>query len=223
MSEALKRAAQAIVVWGITAAALLVVWAPVLRFRQLWILVGISLLANVFQPSYRPFEGSRTTEDRGTAVQILWTVYLSQVAAIIELVVKKPANLPFDPISGAAFGLMIAGLALRTWSFLVLGRFFTWNVEVQPDQKLIQSGPYRLIRHPSYTGALLTFLASICLLRSWVAATLSAIALPFAFWRRIRHEERLLRETFPEHEQYARRTGALAPRILTDQKLHITC
>ena len=131
---------------------------------------------------------------------------------------KKPANLLFDPISWAAFGLMIAGLVLRTWSVLVLGKFFTWNVEVQPDQKLIQSGPYRLIRHPSYTGALLTFLAGICLLRSWVVAALSAIALPFAFWRRIRHEERLLGETFPEYEQYARRTGALTPRILRNQE-----
>ena len=104
MSEALKRAAQAIVVWGITAAALFAVWAPVLRFRQLWILMGISILANVLRPSYKPFEGSRTKEDRGTAVQILWTVYLSQMAAIIELVVKKPANLPFDPISWVGGG-----------------------------------------------------------------------------------------------------------------------
>lgn len=218
MNEALKRAAQALVLWAMATTVLVALWPPILRFRQLWILVGISTLANVFQPSYKSFEGSRTPEDRGTAVQILWTVFLSQMAALIEVLVKKPADLPFDLLSWAALGLMIAGLALRTWSFLVLGRFFTWNVEVQPDQKLIQSGPYRLIRHPSYTGALLMFLASPCLLRSWVAAALSAIALPFAFWRRIRHEERLLRETFPEYEEYAGRTGALTPRILRNHK-----
>jgi protein-S-isoprenylcysteine O-methyltransferase len=213
MSGSIAKAVQALVAWAIVGALLWVVWPPALRMSPLWLLSAISVLANVFQPTHSLLEGSRTPHDRGTAAQIVWTVYLTQIAAIVELVLRRRPSLPLDALGAAAFAVMVAGLALRTWSVLVLGRFFTWNVEVQPGQTLVRDGPYRMIRHPSYTGALVTFVASCVLLRSWVAAGLAAVALPLAFARRIRYEEQLLRATFPEYGAYAARTGALYPRI----------
>lgn len=70
---------------------------------------------------------------------------------------------------------MIGGLTLRT-VILLVGPWFTWNVAVQAGQKLVSRGPYRLIRHPSYTGALIVFVASCVLLRSWVIAVLAWIS-----------------------------------------------
>src|SRR5262249_23986927 len=156
---------------------------------------------------------SRTPEDRGTATQILWTVYLTQAAALLELVWRRRVSLPLDLTNWAAFAVMIGGLALRTWAVFVLGAWFTWNVTVQAGQQVVTRGPYRLIRHPSYTGALATFVASCVLLRSWVVAVLAAFALTLAFLRRIRYEEALLRSTLTGYADYVSRTGSMVPRI----------
>lgn len=213
MAAAGIKAARALVAWIIVAAVLAWVWPPAIRLPQLWMLAGVSILANVLQPAYLLFEGSRTEHDRGTAVQIIWTVYLTQLAALAELALRRRAALPLDALAWAAFAVMLGGLSLRTWAVCALGRFFTWNVQVQPGQRLVGDGPYRLIRHPSYTGALCTFVASCVLLRSWAAAALAAVALPAAFLRRIGYEEALLRATFPGYAGYAARTGALFPRL----------
>jgi protein-S-isoprenylcysteine O-methyltransferase len=175
--------------------------------------VCVSILANVLQPAYRPFEGSRTPQDRGTAAQILWTVYLTQAAALLELVLRKRVALPLDLLTWIALSAMIGGVALRTWAVVLLGQWFTWNIAVQAGQQLVTRGPYRLVRHPSYTGALITFVASCVLLRSWVVAALAAIALTVAFLRRIRWEEALLVKTLPGYADYVSRTGGLLPGI----------
>jgi protein-S-isoprenylcysteine O-methyltransferase len=83
---------------------------------------------------------------------------------------------------------------------------------VKPAQRLVRTGPYRLIRHPSYTGAFVALIASAILLHAWVTAVLGAIALYAAFRRRIRHEERLLAAALPGYRRYVSRTGALLPR-----------
>lgn len=176
--------------------------------------VAVSVLANVLQPSHSLFEGSRTRHDRGTATQIVWTVYLTQIAALAELVLRARTAIGLDLFTWMMFAVMLAGLGLRTWSVLTLGRFFTWNVDVQPGQRIVRDGPYRVIRHPSYAGAMCTFVASCLLLRSWVAALLAVITLGAAFGRRIRYEERLLLATFPEYSDYAARTGALLPKLI---------
>jgi protein-S-isoprenylcysteine O-methyltransferase Ste14 len=72
----------------------------------------------------------------------------------------------------------------------------------------------RLIRHSRYTGALIVFVASCVLLRSWVVAVLAAFALTLAFLRRIKYEEALLVKTLAGYDAYVSRTGSLFPRIL---------
>ena len=213
MADTLRKALQAFGIWTLVLLILGAIWPPALHLPQLWMVVSVSVLANVLQPAYKAFEGSRTPEDRGTGAQILWTVYLTQVAALLELVLKRRVALPLDLTTWAAFSAMIAGLVLRTWAVVLLGQWFTWNVTVQAGQELISRGPYRLIRHPSYTGALITFVASCALLRSWVIAVLAAIALTVAFLRRIRCEEALLVKTLPGYDTYVSRTGRLLPRI----------
>jgi protein-S-isoprenylcysteine O-methyltransferase len=141
-------------------------------------------------------------------------VYLTQAAALVELVLRKRTDLPLDLTTWAAFAAMISGLALRTWAVVLLGPWFTWNVTVQAGQQLVTRGPYRLIRHPGYTGALITFVASSVLVRSWVVALLAVFALTLAFLRRIRYEEALLVKTFAGYGPYVSRTGKPLPRII---------
>lgn len=214
MLKSLKKGMQAATLWLAVLLVLVAVWPPALKLPELWMVIGVSVLANVLQPAYKPFEGSRTKEDRGTAVQILWTVYFTQAIALMELVWRRPASLPLDGLAWLAFVGMLGGLALRTWSVVLLGRWFTWNVTVQPGQELITRGPYRFIRHPSYAGALITFVASCVLLRSWVAACVAAVSLTAAFMRRIRCEEALLDKELTAYPAYRSRTGRLVPRFL---------
>src|SRR5215211_2168576 len=197
MPDSVRKGLQAVGIWSVVLLILAAVWPPALKLPQLWMVFGIGVLANILQPAYHPLEGSRTAEDRGTAVQILWTVYLTQGVALFELAWRNRPTLPVDSMTWAAFAAMVGGLALRTWAVLLLGPWFTWNVTVQPGQGLVMHGPYRLVRHPSYTGALITFVAICILLKSWIAAGLAAVALMAAFSRRIRYEEALLTKTFP--------------------------
>lgn len=208
-----RRAGQALLLWGAVGGPVLLWWPGALRLPALWAVIVLGVLANAFQPSYRFRDASGSPDDRGTFRQIMLTVYGSQAAALVELVLHRPARLPLDALGWSACLAMGAGLALRTWAVATLGGWFTLRVGVRPAQRLVQEGPYRLIRHPSYAGALLAFGASPILLRAWVAAALGAVALFVAFRRRIRHEERVLAAGLPGYRAYMAGTGALFPRL----------
>ena len=71
------------------------------------------------------------------------------------------------PIFFVGIGLMFAGMALRLYSISLLGRYFTFEVAVHADQPVIEAGPYRYIRHPSYTGAVITVTGLGLALGNW--------------------------------------------------------
>ena len=210
---AVAKALQASLICALVVGLLACAWPPALHIAPLWFVVSVSVLANVFQPSYQPFERSRTPEDRGTASQIIWTVYITQVLAVIELAYRRRIAVPLDGTTLLAAFAIVFGLILRSWAVASLGRWFTWNITSQPGQALVTNGPYRLIRHPGYAGAWLMFVGTCVLLRSYWAALVASTLLFTAFSRRIRHEESLMLATFPEYETYQRRTGSLVPRI----------
>jgi protein-S-isoprenylcysteine O-methyltransferase Ste14 len=110
--------------------------------------------------------------------------------------------------------LMWAGLAIRVWAIVVLGRSFRMTVEVDADQKVIDSGPYRWVRHPSYSGILLLMLGLGLYYGNW-AALLILLVLPTAtLIHRIFVEEAVLTEVMgPPYADYAARTKRLMPRL----------
>jgi protein-S-isoprenylcysteine O-methyltransferase len=212
MRDVIEKTRQAVGLWLIALGVLWTLWPPALGFSRLWAVALASVLMNVLQPAYA-LTATAGDEDRGTFVQIVGSVYATQVAALLELAIRKPAELSFDATAWAALGIMGTGLALRAWAVRVLGRSFTLDIRVEPGQPVIRDGPYRWLRHPSYTGAWLSIVASCVLLESWVAGALGAIVLAAGFRRRIRHEERLLVTRCPDYPAYAARTGALVPRL----------
>jgi protein-S-isoprenylcysteine O-methyltransferase Ste14 len=114
----------------------------------------------------------------------------------------------------AGTAVFSAGVALRTWSIITLGRFFTSRVAIQPGQRVVRAGPYRVLRHPSYAGMLAALLGLGVLLDSW-PAVLVIVLLPLAgLLVRIRVEERTLEDALgEEYRRYAAETSRLVPRI----------
>lgn len=110
--------------------------------------------------------------------------------------------------------LMIGGMALRWYSIRVLGASFTMEVATRPGQAIVQSGPYRHIRHPSYTGALLTLLGILLCCANF--ASLAAIVLALGGYAvRIRVEEQALATQLgPPYRDYMRRTKRLVPFLI---------
>ena len=71
--------------------------------------------------------------------------------------------------AGMAAAKFVVGIAIRWYAIVYLGRFFTVNVAIAADHRLIDSGPYRFVRHPSYIGALMAFLGLGLTLGNWVS------------------------------------------------------
>ena len=109
--------------------------------------------------------------------------------------------------------LFAAGGALRLWPVFVLGHRFSGLVAIQPGHRLVTSGVYGVIRHPSYLGLLLNSLGWAFAFRSGVGVLLTVLLIP-PLAVRIRAEERLLRTQFgDEYDVYRRRISRLIPGL----------
>jgi protein-S-isoprenylcysteine O-methyltransferase Ste14 len=108
----------------------------------------------------------------------------------------------------------LAGIAFRLWAIVSLGRFFRGTVHIQTDHEVVRSGPYRWVRHPSYSGALLAAFAFEVLTGNVLAALVAAAGCAIACAYRIRVEERMLAESLGDaYTSYASVTSRLIPRV----------
>ena len=111
--------------------------------------------------------------------------------------------------------LMAGGLALRIYSVLWLGPMFTRFVQIIPGHRLVTDGPYRLVRHPSYTGALVALTGLGLALDSWLSLAVLVLLPGAAFLYRIRVEERALVEAFgEEYLRYRMAVKSLVPFLV---------
>jgi protein-S-isoprenylcysteine O-methyltransferase Ste14 len=109
--------------------------------------------------------------------------------------------------------VLAAGGALRLWPVFVLGRRFSGLVAIQPGHTLVTTGIYRVVRHPSYLGLLVSSLGWALAFRSGIGVLLTALTL-VPLIARIRAEERLLLSQFgTEYAAYCSRTSRLVPGI----------
>ncbi len=107
-----------------------------------------------------------------------------------------------------------AGVALRRWSLATLGRFHTGTLQVQPEQPVINRGPYRLLRHPSYLGGDLGLLGVGLTTGAWPSALLMVLPFVAAHLWRIPIEERMMEEACGERwRAHVRRTWRMIPYL----------
>jgi protein-S-isoprenylcysteine O-methyltransferase Ste14 len=118
-----------------------------------------------------------------------------------------------DTIRWIGLVVFVVGTLLRLWPVFVLGSRFSGLVAIQPGHTLVTTGVYRVVRHPSYLGLLVTALGWGLAFRSAVGVLLVAL-LMVPLLVRIGAEERLLRSEFgADYEAYCRRTARLVPGL----------
>jgi protein-S-isoprenylcysteine O-methyltransferase Ste14 len=110
--------------------------------------------------------------------------------------------------------ILVAGLVLRGWSIMTLGEYFTGYVAVSADQPVVAAGPYRVLRHPSYTGLLLALAGLGLAAANWVSLA-GVVILPLAalLWRIHAEERALLAMLGDRYRGYAARHKRLIPLI----------
>ena len=175
-----------------------------------WILTEVLVLVVT-----RTRRGGGDVQDRGSLI-VLWTVIFgamfggSWVGAVYQ-----PAMFPAGHwLRYVCLGLLMLGLAIRWSAIYTLGKSFSANVAIHSTQKLNQSGLFRWMRHPSYTGMMLIFVAMGLATRNWVGLAI-IVALPMAaLLYRIHVEEVALTGAFgAEYVAYSQRVKRLIPGI----------
>lgn len=154
-------------------------------------------------------------QDRST-LRVLWLVIMLSVAGGVYIAEHGRATALSDRrfFTILAVAFFVPGLALRWWAIILLGRFFTVDVSIAPDHELVERGPYRRVRHPSYTGVLLAFLGFAFSLANWAALLVMMVPILAAFIHRMNIEEQALQAALGErYAAYMRRTKRLMPGV----------
>jgi protein-S-isoprenylcysteine O-methyltransferase Ste14 len=155
----------------------------------------------------------RAGRDRGTRVLIAVTLGAAIAAALAARSLAPELRMP-APLWTAGVVVMWLGLTLRVWAIASLGRDFRTTVEVEPGQAVVSSGPYRWIRHPSYTGLLLIVAGYGAALGNWLSlAACVVLPLPAIVWRIHVEEAELNRVLGLAYRTYQADRARLIPRL----------
>jgi protein-S-isoprenylcysteine O-methyltransferase Ste14 len=161
----------------------------------------------------------KRTRVRQPLPQRLFYLVLTVVVAVllngsVRFIHWNRALLPRTIVTGILGDLLaLAGLFIAIWARVILGGNWSARVTLKENHELVQRGPYRLVRHPIYSGLLL-MVAGTAILAGQVSAFVALVICFCGFWMKLRQEEALLTKHLLGYSEYMRRTKALVPFIL---------
>jgi protein-S-isoprenylcysteine O-methyltransferase len=186
-----------------------------MRLPNPLVLAAIYGLSELYLALTRHSRTQAISRDR-RSLMLLWTIIIVSLWLGIQMVWLLPgATVPY-PRGFYLFGFLmfLGGLILRWYSIGYLGRYFTVDVSISTEHKVIDSGPYRYVRHPTYAGALLAFLGLGFCFGNWLSILFMTVPIIAAFLWRIRIEESALIDALGEdYRAYAQRTKRLIPFV----------
>lgn len=139
----------------------------------------------------------------------VWVSYRAQFATIAP---SSPAARIVVFFAGIV--LLLGGTAFRQWAILTLGRSFTYDVRVASGQKVITGGPYRWLRHPSYTGLIVSYLGFGLAFGNWLSVLLAFVVPTAGLIRRVFVEEAALRAKLgAPYDEFAATRKRLVPGV----------
>jgi protein-S-isoprenylcysteine O-methyltransferase Ste14 len=114
----------------------------------------------------------------------------------------------------AGIVIMCSGFLLRHWSIYILGKYFRTTIELEKEHKVVQTGPYKYIRHPSYSGMILFCIGYGLLAQNWLSLVAAVLFPTVSLLYRIKIEEAALVQGLGfEYEQYQKKTKRLVPML----------
>ena len=191
-------------------------WSDPLIGLLFWAAVAFWILAEaLLGVRSRPPAGA-TLRDRGSRFVIVLSVGIGiAVAANLAYAVPQAAiGGPRVLVKLAGIALIVGGELFRLYAIRSLGRYFTFVVALQPGQQVVDRGPYRLIRHPSYTGALVTVFGLCLAMANWLSLLGIVPVIPGYLYRIRVEEEALVAGLGDEYRAYQRRTKRIIPYIV---------
>lgn len=147
---------------------------------------------------------------------IVWVTITLAVVAAIQLAPTGLGALPGDGRAWAVAGLVVIvlGLVVRWTAIVTLKQAFTVDVAIAPEQRIVERGLYRILRHPSYSGGLLSFLGLGLVYANGLCEAVLLVPITAAYLYRIHVEEAALRAAFGEDfVRYSSRTWRLIPFV----------
>jgi len=157
-----------------------------------------------------------TKHDRGSFFVIVATSLVGVGSAFVLAQDVRSAGIGVGrwPIFVVGLVLVLLGIALRQWSVLTLGTFFTVQVQVRSDQSVVDTGPYRWVRHPSYTAIVTSFVGIGVALENWLSLVVLVVVPSIGLVIRIRVEERALLEALGEpYREFSATRARLIPKV----------
>jgi protein-S-isoprenylcysteine O-methyltransferase Ste14 len=184
----------------------------ILNYKNL-VIIAANVALWLFQPSVTAKEtNEHKSKDGYSVITILIMSVLSTITPIIDWAYLPHQSEPLTAVTIAGFIMLWTGVLLRNYSIKILGKHFTATIQLQTDHRLITSGPYGIIRHPSYLGALLAMMGSAIFLNSLIGVTVSFIAMMIAYTIRIQAEEKVLKSLFGNvYTEYQQKTKKIIP------------
>jgi protein-S-isoprenylcysteine O-methyltransferase len=186
-------------------------------------MLGIVLFAELYLMRSRLSKDTSRTADRGSLRLLMAIIFIS--VGLAWVVARRFPQARFDAlfdmgpaavtgVYAAGIAVFVAGLALRWYAMAYLGRLFTFDVAIAADHQVIDTGPYRHIRHPAYTGSLMTFVGIGLCGGNALALVVLLVPIVLAFMRRIAVEEAALTAGLGgQYVDYVARTKRLIPFV----------
>ena len=190
-------------------------------FQSVITLLTVCIFYTIDSLLIRYYDRQRQASGSGRA----WDFTLF-IFAMVAVLVLQPILLPIisfrtDQLWGLVaqtLGMLIiiASFALHIWSRAHLQHFYAERVEIQPEHKVIDSGPYALIRHPVITS-FFGIAAGLFLINPALTTLAALLYTIWDFVHAAKAEEDLLTKTLPGYADYARRTPRFLPRVWGSQ------
>ena len=182
--------------------------------KLLAIVSAVWVLSEVVLAIIRRRATKGASQDRGSFT-LLWIALVAGIIAASRVQFFPPTRMPnVSAFFWTGIALIVIGIVVRVVAIATLGRMFTVQVTIQQDHQLIDRGIYSKVRHPSYTGSLLSFAGLGLAFGNWLSLALVLLGALVGLLYRIRVEEAALLGHFgDQYRAYSARTKRLIPGI----------
>jgi protein-S-isoprenylcysteine O-methyltransferase Ste14 len=155
-------------------------------------------------------------QDRGSLGILIGLQWTGLTLNFILARAFQAAAIPWHRVALFLLGvsMIVLGVALRWYAVWTLGRYFTRDVSVAEDQQVVQRGPYRLLRHPAYSGTFLTMMGVGLAMTNWASLLVLCLCVLLGHMYRVRVEERALIQAIGQpYVEYMRHTKRFIPWV----------